>query len=171
MDLYKILSKSPDRHIVTQVVDYVSGRTHLFKRLINIYLAGPYRVTQFTAHAVEGCLKAHPHLIRPYLGRLITSIQRPEAHDSEKRNTLKLLQFINIPTRLRGRVIDVCFRFLQDRKEANAVRVFSLSVISNNAKEFPELQKELRLMIEEELPYATPAFRSRARKVLMELDE
>lgn len=170
MDLYEILSKSPKEHKITQVIDYVNDIPVLFKQLVNIYIAGPYRVTHFTAHAIEGCLRTYPHLIRPHLRLLLNSMQRPEASDSEKRNTVRLLQFIEVPSQLRGKVIDVCFRFLQDRKEANAVRVFSMSVISRNTKDLPELRKELRLMIEAELPYATPAFRSRAGKVLRELN-
>ena len=64
----------------------------------------------------------------------------------------------------------ICFSFLQNPKEPIAVRVFSMTVLAQIAKKQPGLKKELTLMIEDQLPYAGPAFRSRARKVLWELN-
>ena len=60
----------------------------------------------------------------------------------------------------------VAFQFLQDRKEAVAVRVFAMTVIENLSHDKPEIRRELCLFIEDELPYAGAAFRSRGMKIL-----
>jgi hypothetical protein len=44
-----------------------------------------------------------------------------------------------------------------------------MSVLGSIARKNAELIPELKIMIEDELPYAGAAFRSRARKVLKEL--
>ncbi|HXX64670.1 MAG TPA: hypothetical protein VEO56_12815, partial [Bacteroidota bacterium] len=50
-----------------------------------------------------------------------------------------------------------------------AIKALSLSVIARIARREPELQRELRLVIEQQLPYAGAAIRARARHVLREL--
>ena len=67
---------------------------------------------------------------------------------------------------MQGIVADVSFRFLSDPKEPIAVKVFSMEVLFKMAKYQPEIGRELKLIIEDQLPYSGPAFSSRARKVM-----
>ena len=50
-----------------------------------------------------------------------------------------------------------------------AVKVFAMSVLSQLVDGVPELSQELRIIIEDQLPYASAGFISRARKVLKDL--
>jgi hypothetical protein len=90
-------------------------------------------------------------------------------HDAVKRNVVRLLQFIEIPKQLQGLTADICFRFFHNKREPIAVRVFSMTVLSNLAKKLPELKNELIPLIEDQLPYGSAGFISRGRKVLREL--
>jgi hypothetical protein len=58
-----------------------------------------------------------------------------------------------------------------DPKEPIAVRVFSMSVLANITRHEPDLKKELRIIIEDQLPFASAGFRARAKKVLKELEK
>ena len=51
-----------------------------------------------------------------------------------------------------------------------AVRVFSMSVLARIAHDQPELKNELKIMIEDQLPFGSAAFLARARKVLKQLE-
>ena len=68
-----------------------------------------------------------------------------------------------------GEAADICFGYLVDHKETIAVRVFAMTVLGNICRREPDLGIELRLVIEEELPYASAGFKSRAKKILAEL--
>jgi hypothetical protein len=46
-----------------------------------------------------------------------------------------------------------------------------MSVLTAIASQNPDLKRELKLIIEDGLPHASPAFLSRARKVLKELNQ
>ena len=81
-----------------------------------------------------------------------------------------MFQFIDIPRAYQGDVAAVCFEFLMNPKEPIAVRVFSMTVLANLAKLLPDLQGELRIVIEDQLPYSSPGFMSRAKKVLKNLN-
>jgi hypothetical protein len=79
------------------------------------------------------------------------------------------MQYTDVPKRLQGRVIDLCFKYLSDKKEAIAVRAFSMTVLANLTKDSDELRKELKIVIEDHLPYGSPGFTARARKVLKQI--
>src|ERR1700678_2330712 len=65
-----------------------------------------------------------------------------------------------------GRVMSICFDFAGDVETPIAVKAFSLTILSNLSKEYPGIRSELKLIIEEQWEQATPAFRSRAGKIL-----
>ena len=54
--------------------------------------------------------------------------------------------------------MDICFRYVASPKEAVAVKAFSLTVLGNLAKLYPEILPEIKLLIEAQLPNQTAAF-------------
>ena len=92
-------------------------------------------------------------------------------HDAVKRNSIHLLQDMEIPKKYHGEVMNICFTFLESPTEALAVKVFSMTVLGNLAKQYPEIKAELKLLIEYQLPHQSAGFKSRAKKVLKDLDK
>lgn len=115
------------------------------------------------------CVERHPKLIQPHLKTVLAHLKKPGIHDAVKRNTIRLLQFIDIPKRFHGQVADICFAYLQNNREAVAIRVFSMSVLHQIARQNPELKHELKIIIEDQMPYGSAAFSSRGRKILKDL--
>jgi hypothetical protein len=169
MDLKKEILKEHSKKQMLKIVDYVGDNPGRFKSLIEVYLAGPYRVTQRAAWPVGLCVERHPSLIRPHLKKILDYLRRPGIHNAVKRNTIRLLQFIDIPARNQGQVAALCFEYLESKKEPVAVKACSMIVLSRIVRNEPDLQKELRVLIEDQLPYASPGFRVRAMKTLAEL--
>jgi hypothetical protein len=151
------------------IVKYVGNKPGRFAELVAVYLAGPYRVTQRAAWPISCCVEAYPGLIEPHLKKILDFVTTPNVPVAVKRNTVRLLQFIEVPKKFQGRVAEICFNFLNDKKETVAVQVFSMTVLAKLAEREPGLANELRTIIEERLPYATAGFRSRAGKVLKAL--
>ncbi|HEY0655685.1 MAG TPA: hypothetical protein VGD65_21270 [Chryseosolibacter sp.] len=170
MDLQKEILKEHSKAQTQKIVKFIGSSPARFKELVTVFLAGPYRVTQRAAWPLAICVEHYPSLVKPHLSALLKHLDKPGIHDAVKRNTVRLLQHIEIPKRLHGKVADLCFRYLTDNKENIAVRVFSMTVLGRVAKDNPELQRELRLIIEDHLPFASPGYLSRARKVLKNLD-
>jgi hypothetical protein len=169
MDFRDRLQKEHSKNQTIKIADYVGVNKARFKDLVDIYLAGPYRITQRAAWPISLCVERHPELILPHLGLILKHAADPGVHDAVKRNTVRLLQFIEIPRRYWGPVADLCFGYLKDRKQAIAIRVFSMTVLVKLVSKEPDLRLELKLLIEDELPYASPAFRSRASRTLKEI--
>lgn len=166
MDLKNEILREHSKAQVTRIVNYVGNNRERFKKLVSVYVEGPYRVTQRAAWPISYCIENQPELVYPHLKTLLDQLKKPALPDALKRNTMRLLQFIDIPKKYEGIIADRCFEYLANKKEAIAVKVFSMTVLQKIAKGKPELQKELRLILEDQLPYAGPAFQSRAKKII-----
>jgi hypothetical protein len=140
-----------------------------FKKLIDVYLAGPYRITQRAAWPISVCVERNPNIILPYLSQIVKFLESENIHDAVKRNTLRLMQFVEIPKRMHAKVLDVCFKYLNDPHEPVAIHVFAMTVIAKLASEHTEIKKELSILIEDKLPYSSAAFRSRGSKILNQM--
>ena len=169
MNILQEVLKEHSKAMCNRVVNYVGGDPDHFEDLVSTFLKGPYRVTQRAGWPLSYCVEAHPELIKPHLKRLIQNLETPGIHVSVKRNTIRFLQFIPIPVKLQGTVAAICFDFLSDPKETIAVKVFSMTVLANIAREQPDIRKELKIIIEDQLPFGSAGFVNRANKVLKEL--
>jgi len=152
-----------------QPADNVIDNNISFKCLIYIYIRGPYRTTQHAAAAITEIAVARPHIIRPYWGLLLTALCRKSVPVAFKRNTLRLMQFVIPPSVHQGRIIDLCFGYLSEPTEPVAVKVFAMSVIEILSRNHVDLRRELAIILEDQLAYASPGYRSRATKVLKAL--
>ena len=139
-----------------------------FDELVRLLLADEYRVTQRAAGILGSAGKLKPRFLQKHLKDLILNLQN-DIPVAVKRNTLRVLQYVDIPEELQGVLTEVCFSFLISSDEPIAVKVFSMTVLGNICKKHPELAHELKLTIESQLPFASAGFLSRAKKVLKKL--
>jgi hypothetical protein len=100
---------------------------------------------------------------------MMRKTREPGVHDAVRRNVMRALQFVEIPPRLLGEIASICFDELASPVSPIAVRACAMTVLERVVEREPELGRELRLVIEQQLPYATAAFQARARKVLATL--
>lgn len=166
MNILAELEKEHSLAMRKKIVRYVGTNPQRFAKLVDVFLAGPYRITQRAAWPLSFCVEEHPELVKPHLRKLIRFMDRPGTHDAVRRNVLRLMTCIAIPVSLQGIAAESSIRFLSDVSQPVAVRCFALSVLTRLADQHPELMNEVVPIIEEQLPFATPAFRSRARRAL-----
>ena len=166
MDLEAEILREHSKRQALRIAAWVGTDRKRFGKLIALFLRGEYRVTQRAAWIVNSCAEEHPALIRPHLGRMIKRMQEPGVHVAVKRNVIRILQFIEIQEALLGEVTTVCFKYLASPAEPIAVRVFSVTVLGNVAQKEPDLKRELRLVIEQQLSSGSMGFCSRATRVL-----
>lgn len=168
MNIREALLAEHSKHQTDKIVSYIGNDADRFAELMSVFFAGPYRVTQRAAWSMGNCVEQYPELVKPYLGKLISLLERSDGHDAIRRNVARLLQFIDIPPRFRVRIFDVCYRLVDDPHQPIAVRVFAMSAAAKTSEGHPELNRELALVIGKYLESASPGFKARARKVLKE---
>ena len=152
-----------------KIVQWVGYSQKRFDELFHLFLESDYRVIQRASWAVGYCVIAHPEFMSTHFSKLVKNLHKPGIHDAVKRNTVRLLQQINIPKKFHGEIMDLCFKYISSSEEPVAVKAFSLTILQNFSKDYPEIKQEIKLIIEERWPHETPAFHSRARKFLKTL--
>lgn len=152
-----------------RIVDYVGNDPERFAQLMQLFLKGEYRVTQRAAWPISYCIEYYPELVRPWYAQLFRKLEEPGTHDAVARNILRLFQFVTIPKRFQGKAMTICFDHITSVTSAPAIKACALTVLQQLAQHYPEIIPELRLIIEENWDRESPAFRSRARKILKTL--
>jgi hypothetical protein len=166
MNLENALEKASPRQSNEAIISWVGRDPARFGQLVEHMLGGAPNIQVRAAWPLSYCVERHPELAKPHLCRMVRHLRKPGVHEAAKRSIVRLLQYVDIPRRLQGAVADTCFAFVADPAEAIAIRAFSITVADKLALSNPDLQRELGLILEEQLPYSTPAFASRAKKIL-----
>jgi hypothetical protein len=166
MNLQKILLEKYSQENCKAIVQWVGSSQQRFDKLFAVFLHGEYRVTQRAAGALSYCVEKHPVFIEKNYSRLLKYLQKTGLHDSIKRNAVRLLQYVDIPKKYQGDVMNICFQYLENPNEAVAIKAFSLTVLSNLAKQYPEIIPEVKILIEDQMPHQTAAFKLRAKTFL-----
>jgi hypothetical protein len=148
------------------IVKWVGSSQQRFDELFALFLTGEYRVTQRASQPLSYCVEAHPAFIKKHFGKLVKNLKQPNLHDAVKRNTIRLLQYVDIPIKYQGPVMDICFGYVASPTEAVAIKAFSLTVLGSLARQYPEIIPEIQLLIADQLPHQTAAFKSRAKAFL-----
>lgn len=169
MNLEEQILKEHSKHNTVRIARWIGNDKKRFRQLMDLFMKGEYRVTQRSAWIVSHCADEHPALILPYLNKMIARMMEPDVHIAVRRNVVRLLQNIEIPPSLAGKVATICFELLASQKEPVAVKCFSMTVLANIAKQEPDLKNEIRLMIEQQMPWGTGGFQSRGKRILREL--
>lgn len=166
MDIEKeILAVHSKEHVV-KLVKWVGNDKMRFQQLMEYLLCGEGQLANKSAWIIGHSAERNPALVSPWLKAMIKLIQKRGVHGTVKRNVIRILQFVDIPRGLQGAVANLSFELISSFEEPNAVRTFSMTVLAKIAWEEPILWNEFEIVVRQMLPYASPAFRARAKKVL-----
>lgn len=152
-----------------KIAGYACESKKNFRELMKCFLDDEYRVAQRAAWSVRWAAQKKPEMISAHIKDLVSVLHKNNVHDAVIRNAVRVLQEIEIPEKYHGEVMDACFQFLEKPSTPVAIKVFSLTTLSNLSKFYPEIKPELKLIIEDNLEHETPAFRARVKRLLLKL--
>jgi hypothetical protein len=162
----QILQENSRAHTL-KIAAWVSRDPARLAQLVDLFLHDEYRVVQRAAWILSYVAQKQPEWMQPHLPAMVKRMEDSGIPVAVKRNVTRVLQFLPIPPALHGQVMNHCFELLVNPEETIAVRAFSMTVLANLAKEYPDIRNEIRLVLEDELQHQpSPGFASRAKKVL-----
>jgi hypothetical protein len=166
MNIRRLLETGQSKTQTEQIVKFIGGDQERLAELIKVFYDGPYRLTQRAAWPISVVAEKRPELLKPHLNKLIDQLPKSEAHPAVKRNVVRLLQFVEVPKRLQGKVFSHCLDLIADPKEPIAVKAFSLTVAERIARTEPVLLGELRMVAAPLAKDASPGIKVRLRGIL-----
>lgn len=168
MDLRNQILKEHSKTNCQKIIDWVGNDTSRFNQLFHLFLNDDTRVTQRAAWPMCYCAIAYPGLMDDNFEKLFENLNKKGIHNVIKRNSVRLLQHITIPSQHEGTVMNLCFQYVESPNEAVAIKAFSLTILGKLAKKYPEIIPEIKMLIESQTAHQTPAFKNRASKLFRE---
>jgi hypothetical protein len=149
--------------IVSEHVSPQRVNENQFNRKLKLLLQGAYRYTQNLSGELAHVVKANPSIIKHHITSFARLIGKADEPVAIRRNLLRLLDAAgNISAN--EKLVDTCFRILENRHEPVALRAYAMSILARQVRQQQELRSQLLLIIDsEEQP--KPAFTARAKQV------
>jgi hypothetical protein len=153
------------------ITNYACSSPEHFKELMKCFTDNNYRIAQRAAWSVSDGAQRNQELIQPYLKDIVVQLQRTDVHPAVVRNSVRILQSLEMPGELHGEVMNACFGFIEKPATPVAIKAFALTTLYNLSKHYPDIQHELQVIIEERMANETAAFVSRGKKILQQLQK
>jgi len=166
MALKQAIQEEHSKAQTDRIVRYVGHDKARFDALMNLFLTGDALILQRAGWPLSYCAQNNPSFVLPHLPKLLKLLEKKDVHNAVTRNIVRMLQDVPIPAKYQGTVMNICFGFIASPEQPAAIKAFSLTILEHLAESYPEIVPELKLIIEERWPYETPAFHSRAKKIL-----
>lgn len=163
MDVEAALLEEHSRRQTDRIAAWVGGEPRRFAAVVRVVLANAPVMAQRAAWVMSVVAEAHPAWARSHLGALLDHLARPNLHPAVTRAIFRMLQFAPIPGALEGRLLTVALTAMGSAAPV-AIKVCAMTVVKRLAADSPELLGEIRQLVADQLPHASPAFRARARR-------
>jgi hypothetical protein len=142
----------------------------LFGVFIDLALLDEKYYAERASRVISVCSQNFPELFKPHCSRVIAALKNLKS-EGAMRNFLKTLA--EVPVRLTKKdksiLLNQCFDFLVSNDYPVAVQVFSMQILYNLSCEIPEIGEELYRILEEKMPDASAGYRSRARRIILQM--
>ena len=113
MDLRKQILNEHSKENCNRIIAWIGNDLSRFNELFNLFLNDEYRVTQRAAWPMSYCAIAHPEFLKNNFGKLISNLKKAGIHNSIKRNTVRVLQSLDIPEKYEGEIMELCFKCVE----------------------------------------------------------
>lgn len=166
MNIREQLLVEHSKENTVKISKYIGGDKARLDELMKCFFSDTYRVSQRSAMVVSYYFDEYPQLMEPYLQQLIVNLEKENLHIAVKRNSVRILQFVSIPEQHLSSLFDRCLHFLVDQEEPIAVKAFSMQIVYNCCKRYPELAQEVTPIIDSLLEYSeSKGILARGRKI------
>ncbi len=153
--------------IIKIFISDVEKKPDLFAELVHLMTEDTYPISMRASWVAYHAYSKNPHLAKPYLKQFLSLLSTTNI-DGTKRTLLKILN--DYTTELSddefGLLADLAFSWAEDPKQAVAVKAFSIDILLNVIKVYPEAVHEVRGIIESILPEASSGLKNKCNKTL-----
>lgn len=171
MNFKACLEKEHSKRLTNQIVNEIIAKPILMNEFMEVFLGNSQHITQRAAWVLSYLAEKNSEIVIDHLPLLVEELSNPKHHQAVRRNILRAVQYMDIPSAVSGKLLDTCFFLLNKRDEQVAIKVFSMNLILRMAKKYPEISQELRFGIEEQMDFQSAAFKNRGAKILKELEK
>lgn len=148
MNIQQKLENDHSKNTINSIARYVGDDPARLKELTKFFFGNEPVLRQRAAWAFSEVVCAHPQLLKPYWKKIMPLLADDSQHNAVARNILRMMQEAEIPEAFESQVLDLCMNFIRSERYAIAVRAFAITVATRICVRYPELSRELSLMLD-----------------------
>lgn len=168
MDLKKTILAERSKVYMESIAKEVSLEPDLFKELWEMVKKEDAPIPLRGSWIMDMAASFQPDLLVPYVIEMIAHLNLPY-HNSVHRHLAKMLARAEIPEEQQGPLYDLCIDRLCNPQIHVAIKAHCMTIAFNIAKNIPELQEELALVIRDQIEYNSVGFKARGRNILKQM--
>jgi hypothetical protein len=168
MDLNDLLTNSVLLLKKEEIGSIIGPEAEQFKELVSLAFSRDMPVCWRATWLMDYLAETYPWLAEEYVEQIWSEI--PKKHpDGVTRSALRLLCRYPIPEDFQGLATDLCLDWLVQESVPVAIKAYSMELLLNIARIYPELSNEFIAIIEEQVPNGTAGYKARAKHVIAAL--
>jgi hypothetical protein len=171
MQLKELILQRHSQELTRTAIAVVGNNKKRMAQLISLLIANEPQVSRRAAWLASEIARINPALAMPYAGIIASKLNTEFRDAAVIRNVLRLFQFIKIPKTAHGELMATCFEYITSPAMAPAIKANALSVLDQLAETHPEIRQELQLIIQDQYENESPAFRSRANRMIKRMNK
>jgi len=145
-----------------------SKKEELTSLLWEIMISNKHPHSWRAAWSIFHLVEKQKELMRPYLQEIVELL--PDfKYDGQKREMMKVLLLFPTTDLEMGKLINICFKILDNPNESLAVRVHAMQIIYNISEIEPGIKSELKSTILFHIPNSSKGFVGRGNKLLKKM--
>lgn len=170
MNIRAKLAFEHSKTTISAIARYVGDDAQRLKMLTDIFFGDDVVLRQRAAWAFSEVVCAHPQMLKPYWKKIMPLLADDSQHNAVARNILRMLQEADLNENYESQLLDLCMHFIRSERYAIAVRAFAITVAARICIRYPELSRELKLLLDEirSQPHA-PALQVRIKRAMKDI--
>lgn len=117
-------------------------KTNKISEIVILFLSNNHKISQRASYYFMTIVDIDCQLFMPYIDTIIQKLNH-KLSDTQKRNIMRWLQFIEIPEKYESKILNCAISSLEHLEESIALRAYSMRVSYKIAIKYPELKNEL----------------------------
>ncbi|RYY21768.1 MAG: hypothetical protein EOO04_17575 [Chitinophagaceae bacterium] len=169
MKLKEIITQRHSKQNTAAAVKLLVENKKFVGELISYLSGDDKQLARRAAWVASELTRTNPGLIQPFVKKITANLIKKNADDAVKRNTLRVFQWLAMPKPVHGLMMNLCFDIIVSNDEQPAVKANALSILEILYETYPGIGSELVSIIESRYDNESPAFKTRASKLLKKM--
>ena len=163
----ELLNQPPSINLVNRTILIINDNEKYFDDVFLLSFSDNYKISMKASWVIVHYCKKNNSFIQKHLDFILEKLKTSN-NSSVKRNMIKIFaeysDFNNIKNL--GLLVDICFRFFNNPKDAIAVRAFCLDVLMKISSLEPDIITEIKQSIEFNFDNYSTGLKNKAKKVI-----
>ncbi|MFO7655482.1 MAG: hypothetical protein R6W78_00275 [Bacteroidales bacterium] len=139
-----------------------------YSEILDLVLNEPMPMSSRAGRVLNICTSNCTGIFKPHVPKVINHIRK---RGNIHRCILKILadQYFDLTTSQEGVLVDACFNWLADERQAVAIKAYSMDILERFAMKEPEIIPELTGLLEDASRRGSSGIRNKASKMMKRL--